>query len=715
MHVAFSINEEDSQEATATKENCFMSSWSQYSKDIFYDLQDIRVHSLRQDTTQVGEAIKADPKALFEAKNRLKEDENLNDEEKRAKLDNFEKNGYFTYPVTSVMDRKKTIIEFKKDTKPKTEEELLNELDLSHLEGDQREMMRKVFKDNVKVFSRSELDIPPCPIIKCKPELTEEAKKKGIQNAKFQEFPSQIKDQVEEVLSSMIEAGILKISNKPTHLVSNLLCMAKKDSSPRLVLDARLCNMSVQRIPFQLESMESVFQKFHGSTVTSSVDLSNSYYSVEIEESRQPIFSFFNSKRQLLTFARLPMGFLNAGFYLSQITNKIKERNPGVASFVDDLYLVSYSSFADHCQQMDKLLKTLIEFNLRIKPKKCQPASKCLDVLGHCWQTDRFKIGKGRLQGILDWDTPRSLDEVASYTGHLGFYRRYVPEIAECLIPLQELATLGIEYKKKKKAARITKEKIKIPKFAWETRHNQAFLKSKELFAKYNEMFPADTTKPYYCFSDASMNCCSFIVTQVDEEGNSKLIGAASRKFTSSESSMSIFKKEVVATLYGFKTFNALLSFSKVYLSVDAKSIIFLKSSRNSDPLLTRWALTMSTFDVVIKHIPGIENKRADELSRSRSAEEEKDEDPFLTADEAEAILQHITILGSFTIDRDLFKKFMTEDGLRSPFSSSKKKKSSSKATVTPKIFLLQSNLGGKLLLLQQAKATFSTDNKKGN
>ena len=29
MHVAFSINEEDSQEATATKENCFMSSWSQ--------------------------------------------------------------------------------------------------------------------------------------------------------------------------------------------------------------------------------------------------------------------------------------------------------------------------------------------------------------------------------------------------------------------------------------------------------------------------------------------------------------------------------------------------------------------------------------------------------------------------------------------------------------------------------------------------------------
>ena len=190
---------------------------------------------------------------------------------------------------------------------------------------------------------------------------------------------------------------------------------------------------------------------------------------------------------------------------------------------------------------MDQLLKTLIEFQLRIKPKKCQPSSKCLDVLGHCWQTDRFKVPKAKLQGIIEWDIPKTHDELASYTGHLGYYRRYTPGLAECLLPLQELATIGIEYKKKRKVAKTTKEKVKIPKFIWEQRHEDSFKDSKELFQKYNEMFPADPNKPYYCLSDASMRCCSFLVTQKDDDGMSKLIGASSRKFSQSKYAMSIF------------------------------------------------------------------------------------------------------------------------------------------------------------------------------
>ena len=108
---------------------------------------------------------------------------------------------------------------------------------------------------------------------------------------------------------------------------------------------------------------------------------------------------------------------------------------------------------------MDQLLKTLIEFQLRIKPKNCQPSSKCLDVLGHCWEIDRFKVPKAKLQGIIEWDTPKTHDEVASYTGHLGYYRRYTPGLAECLLPLQELATIGIEYKKKGKLQRQLKKR----------------------------------------------------------------------------------------------------------------------------------------------------------------------------------------------------------------------------------------------------------------
>ena len=389
--------------------------------------------------------------ARKQALKKLEKDKNLNNEERLSKLKDFDEKGYFTYPVTSVMDKKKNIIEFKKEAKVKTDEELMDELDLSHLEGQEKEMMRKVFKDNIKVFSRSEMDIPVCDLVEARPELTEEAKSEGVQNCKFREISASIRDQVEDVLSSMVKAGILKFSNKPTHIVSNLLCARKKDGSPRLCLDARIRNSSLKKIPFQLESMESVFQKFNGCTYASLVDLSNSYYSCKIQDSKQPIFSFFNSKRQMLSFARLPMGFVNSEYYLAQITDKIKEKNHNCVSYVDDLYLVTYSDFKDHRNQLRNLLSTLIDFNLRVKAKKCSPASECLDVLGHCWTRDRFNVPAAKLQGIMDWESPKTFKGIAKYTGHIGLYRRYTPGLAECLIPLQELSSEGIEFKRKGK------------------------------------------------------------------------------------------------------------------------------------------------------------------------------------------------------------------------------------------------------------------------
>ena len=143
----------------------------------------------------------------------------------------------------------------------------------------------------------------------------------------------------------------------------------------------------------------------------------------------------------------------------------------------------------------------------------------------------------------MDWESPKTFEGIAKYTGHIGFYRSYTPGLAKCLIPLQELSSEGIEFKKKRKAARITKEKVKVLKYVWTDTHEKAFKDSKELFKNHNQMFPADPSQPYHCFSDSSQRCCAFLVTQLDSEGNTKLIGASSRKFTKSDGYVHIKEK----------------------------------------------------------------------------------------------------------------------------------------------------------------------------
>ena len=231
MQIAFSHQEKQGNLIAFNENSWFLQPHSNDPKDKFYDLEDInsmRINPAEMDHKNCKQQEKERMKARKEARKRLERDKNLDDDERELKLKHFDEKGYFTYPVTTVMDKKKTIIEFKKDTNPKSDEELMQDLDLSHLEGEQKEMMKKVFKENINVFSRSEMDIPQCDLVQARPELTQEAKKKGVQNSKFREIPAQIRDEVEDVLSSMIKAGILKFSNKPTHIVSNLLCVPKK-------------------------------------------------------------------------------------------------------------------------------------------------------------------------------------------------------------------------------------------------------------------------------------------------------------------------------------------------------------------------------------------------------------------------------------------------------------------------------------------------------
>ena len=149
--------------------------------------------------------------AKIKARKKLDEIQCLNDEEKDEKMEEFDTKGYYSYPATTLVETDSRNTELHPDTKRKTDKELLEELDLSHLDTEVQTRVRGIFKDNIQIFSRSAMDVPACPLITAKPELTEEAKKKGIQNTKFRPIPAQIKDKVDALLDDMIAAGILRI------------------------------------------------------------------------------------------------------------------------------------------------------------------------------------------------------------------------------------------------------------------------------------------------------------------------------------------------------------------------------------------------------------------------------------------------------------------------------------------------------------------------
>ena len=68
--------------------------------------------------------------------------------------------------------------------------------------------------------------------------------------------------------------------------------------------------------------------------------------------------------------------------------------------------------------------------------------------------------------------------------------------------------------------------------------------------------------------------------------------------------------------IFSLKRFENLLFGHHVTIYSDHRPLTFLTYSLPLTPKLTRWSLTLATFDYDLKHIPGVMNTVADFLSR---------------------------------------------------------------------------------------------------
>ena len=258
-----------------------------------------------------------------------------------------------------------------------------------------------------------------------------------------------------------------------------------------------------------------------------------------------------------------------------------------------------------------------------------------MEVLGTTYTIGgTLSIPKSRVSSYIKWNVPQNYKAVKTFLSSVSFYRSHLPQIADTMIPLLDLANKGI----------CTKSNKVIPKFEWKHEHNEAFMKIKEMIQNHIVNNIPENDKDFYLETDSSSQAVGCRLTQKDEFGNEIPIASSSRILTKSERSYSIHKKEALSVLYALKSLDIFLNGSRIHLKCDAKSLIFIKCSRGSSEILARFALTLSRYCISVEHVNGKNNVQADAYSRSRSNDSEIDELPQMTESEAAIILDLITL-----------------------------------------------------------------------
>jgi hypothetical protein len=158
--------------------------------------------------------------------------------------------------------------------------------------------------------------------------------------------------------------------------------------------------------------------------------------------------------------------------------------------YLDDIIIYS-DTFESHIEDIREVFTLIQNAGLKLKLKKCQFIKKSVKYLGHIISRDGVGPDAEKIEKITNYKTPVSADEVRSFLGLAGYYRRFIPNFGTIAQPL---------------TAKTHKDALKNP-FIWADIDQKAFDKLRTCLA----------TPPFWLILISTLNIYYLLMHAITE------------------------------------------------------------------------------------------------------------------------------------------------------------------------------------------------------
>jgi len=140
----------------------------------------------------------------------------------------------------------------------------------------------------------------------------------------------------------------------------------------------------------------------------------------------------------------MPFGLHSASATFQQVLDRVigPELSPHAFAYQDDIIVIG-RSLEEHKANLKGVFRRLKDANLRLNPEKCQFFKKELLYLGHRVTTEGIGTDPEKVAAIAELEEPSTVRELRQYLGVASWYRRFVPDFAEIVKPLNDLLRKG--------------------------------------------------------------------------------------------------------------------------------------------------------------------------------------------------------------------------------------------------------------------------------
>ena len=466
----------------------------------------------------------------------------------------------------------------------------ISKLDISHLQENQQMQLRNLLTKYREVFS----DKPG----QCKVACHEINLKEGFtpQKQRSYRIPDKFKTEVERQINTLLEDG--KIRPSMSEYGHPIVCVAKPNNEMRLCTDMRYINSGTIGSAYPTPCPEELLLQVSQANFITTLDCASGYWQIPMR-TEDIHKTAFKTHKGLFEWLVMPFGLKTASNTFQKVMNDLLYPHSDYANaYIDDTAVHSFS-WEDHLMHLERVFQAFLDVGMTLKLSKSHFAKPKVNYIGHVVGSGLRTVQQDKVEAIKNIPEPTNKKQLRSFLGVCSFYRSYVPRFSEIALPLTNLTK---------------NDQPNVIRFA--DKHKAAFRSLKHSLCQSVGLHTPCADQPFVIHTDASDFAVGACLSQVVNEEHNP-IAFASAKLSDVQQRWSTIEKEAYAIIFALNKFDFIVFGREIHLYTDHNPLQYITACTPKSAKLTRWALSLSRYNVKVFHIKGKDNVVADFLSRT--------------------------------------------------------------------------------------------------